>query len=212
MPSNPGTTRLHLNVRDAKLSELTTRLFFIGLTIVWVVLTVWLDLWTESSGLSKVFLILPIVIGVTNATISFDSSDIVLDPGTTASQVTSYVLISSSILAPWLSTIVDRRKSGVIRVIKAFVLMLLLLIVGQFDILALRRNKAAEVYWETGLLTCAIGLLGYSVSQYLFMSYTPLPTWSGGFDKESAVAASRSALTVAAQMSTLPTIERSVTP
>ncbi len=139
--------------------------------IIWLIITMVLELWPNSSKTSRVLLSLPVLLCVSNIITPIPGSDVVLDPQVEQSSLLTFILIGSSIISPWLTVIIDRRRKYHVRIIKAFVVMLILLTLTQYGVFALRYVVDFEIHTNTILNGFALSLLGYAVSEYLHSEY-----------------------------------------
>jgi hypothetical protein len=138
--------------------------------IIWIILTLLLNLWPSSSKTSRVILALPVLLCVSNIITPVPGSDIILDPTVEQSSLLTFILIGAAILGPWLTTI-NRNKKFHVRIIRAFVVMLILLTLTQYGIFALRFVSDFETHFATIINSYALSLLGYSVSEFLHAEY-----------------------------------------
>lgn len=176
--TNFTASRLRLALTDSKLSLSGIQLIY-GLSIgVWLFFTYFLNLWVDTSWTTKAFLALPIAVGVSNILTPVHGSDIELDPQVTQGNLLSYILIAGSILSPWLSRLTKRRRWHHTRVIKVFVVMVLLLTLSQFDFFSLRYVSDIEVHTSTIINTYALSLVGYAISEFFHTEYRIISTWA----------------------------------
>lgn len=171
--------------------------------MIWIIVTLLLELWPRSSLISRLFLAIPVILCVGNIITPIPGSDVVLDPFVEQSSILTYILIGSSIISPWLTSVLDRRKRYHVRIVRAFVSMLLLLTLTQYGFFALRYVSDLETHTTTIINAMALSLLGYCVSEYLHSEYGNTETpW--GVDKHALQkTAERTVLTAGAQINTL---------
>lgn len=174
MPPTATTSgsRLRLQLSESKLSNLGIQLIYGAGIIVWLIVTMVLELWPQSSKTSRVLLIIPIALCIGNIITPIPGSDVVLDPYVELGSLLTFILVASSILSPWLTVIIDRRRKYHVRIIKAFVVMLILLTFTQYGFFALRYVSDLETHVDTIINAMALALLGYAVSEYLHSEYT----------------------------------------
>lgn len=202
-PSGTGASRLRLALTESKFSNFGIQLIYgIGI-VIWIILTLLLELWPRASVISRLFLAIPILLCVGNMITPIPGSDVILDPFVEQSSILTYILIGSSIISPWLTTVLDRRKRYHVRIVRAFVSMLLLLTLTQYGFFALRYVSDLETHTTTIINAMALSLLGYSVSEYLHSEY-------GNPDPINAIdaaalhrASERTVLTAGAQINSL---------
>lgn len=140
--------------------------------IIWLIITMVLELWPNSSKTSRIILAIPVLLCVSNIITPIPGSDIILDPTVEQSSLLSFVLIGGSIISPWLTVIMDKKRKYHIRIVKAFVVMLILLTLTQYGIFALRFVSDFETHFDTLINAMALSLLGYAVSEYMHSQYT----------------------------------------
>lgn len=198
-----GASRLRLQLSESKISNVGVQLIYgIGI-LIWIVLTSILDLWPNSSKTSRVILAIPVLLCVSNIITPIPGSDVILDPTVEQSSLLTFVLIGSSIISPWLTTVMDRRRRYRVRIIKAFVVMLILLTLTQYGIFALRFVSDLETHVDTLINAYALSLLGYAVSEFLHSEYAPSEP-PGAFDKDAMLRTSqRTVLATGAQINVL---------
>lgn len=196
-----GASRLRLSLSDSKISNAGITLIYAGGLVVWMILTLFMGLWPQTSKTTKLFLILPIIVCLTNMITPIPGSDIILDPQVEQSNLLSYILIGGSILSPWLSSVIDRRRKNHVRIIKTFIIMLLCLTLTQYNLFSLRYVSDLETHWVTILNTYALSLLGFAISEFMHIEYSPFDgTW--GADKSTVQRnANRMTLLTGAQLS-----------
>lgn len=205
MPPAPGASRLRLQLSESKISNIGIQIIYALGIVIWIIMTLVLELWPNSSKTSRVFLSLPVLLCIANIITPIPGSDIILDPQVEQSSLLSFVLIGSSIISPWLTTVIDRRRKYHVRIIKAFVVMLLILTLTQYGVFALRFVSDLESHTSTIINAMALSLLGYAVSEYLHSEYsTNVTPW--GVDKQALARTSeRTILATGAQMSLINT-------
>lgn len=197
------TSRLRLYLSDSKIPLLGVQMIYAVALVIWIIITIVLNLWTATSKTTKVFLSLPIIVFLSNIMTPVESSTILLDPQVSQSSLLTYILIASSVLSPWLTVVIDRTRKGHVRVLKAFVVMLLALTLTQYDLFSLRYVSDLETHWMTSLNTYALALLGFCVSEFLHAEYTP-SDFDWGIDKVALErTAERTILTAGAQLNVL---------
>ena len=185
------------------MTNLGIQLIYAAGMVIWLIITMVLELWPSSSKTSRVVLAIPVLLCVSNIITPIPGSDIILDPTVEQSSLLTFILIGSSIISPWLTVIIDRRRRYHVRIIKAFVVMLILLTLTQYGIFALRFVSDFETHFDTIINAMALSLLGYAVSEYLHSEYghNELP---GGVDRESLIrVAERNTLATGAQVGIL---------
>lgn len=202
-PTTTGASRLRLQLSESKISNVGVQVIYgIGIAL-WLILTIMLDLWPNSSKTSRVLLAIPIILCISNIITPIPGSDVILDPTVEQSSLLTFVLIGSSIISPWLTTIIDRRRKYHVRIIKAFVVMLILLTLTQYGIFALRYVSDLETHVDTIINAYALSLLGYAVSEFLHSEYTQSDQL-GGIEREALRRTSeRTILATGAQVSVL---------
>lgn len=166
------------------MSNIGVQLVYGAGIIIWLIITIVLELWPNSSKTSRVLLAIPILLCASNIITPIPGSDIILDPTVEQSSLLTFILIGGSILSPWLSVVVTRKSRDHVRIIKTFVVMLILLTFTQYGIFALRFVSDLETHVDTILNAYALSLLGYAVSEYLHSEFgeNDLP-W--GVDKKA---------------------------
>lgn len=201
-----GTSRLRLQLSEGKISDVGVQLIYAAGAIIWLIITMVLELWPNSSKTSRVLLAIPVLLCISNIITPIPGSDIILDPVIEQSSLLTFILIGSSIISPWLSAVIDRRRKYHVRIIKAFVVMLILLTLTQYGIFALRYVSDFETHADTIINAMALALLGYCVSEYMHAEYGQPITARGGYlvDREELQnTASRNILATGAQIKVL---------
>ncbi len=196
-------SRLRLQLSESKISNLGVQLIYGAAMIIWLIITMVLELWPNSSKTSRILLAIPVLLCVSNIITPIPGSDVILDPTVEQSSLLTFILIGSSIISPWLTVIIDRRRRYHVRIIKAFVVMLILLTLTQYGIFALRFVSDLETHVDTCINSFALALLGYAVSEYLHSEYgqDSLP---GGVDRAALErTAERNILATGAQIGIL---------
>jgi|SRR6185437_1045179 len=176
--ANFSGSRLRLALTDSKLSDQGIQLTYVIGIIVWLIMAYFLNIWSDTSLTTKCFLALPIAVCVSNIITPVHGSDIVLDPQVTQGNLLSYILIGASILAPWLSKVNIRRRWHHTRVIKVFVVMVLLLTLSQFDFFALRVVSDIEIHTNTIINTYALAFIGFCISEFFHIEYRLIDKWA----------------------------------
>ncbi len=176
--TNFAASRLRLALSDSKISFAGIQTIYGLSVLVWLFFTYYLNLWVDTSWTTKGFLALPIAVGVSNIITPVHGSDIELDPQVTQGNLLSYILISGSILSPWLTQLAKRREWHHTRVIKVFVITVLLLTLSQFDFFSLRYISDIEVHTTTIINTYALSLVGYAISEFFHTEYRIISSWA----------------------------------
>ncbi len=154
------------------MTNLGVQLIYAAGMVIWFIITMVLELWPNSSKTSRILLGIPVLLCVGNIITPIPGSDIILDPTVEQSSLLTFILIGSSIISPWLTVIIDRRKRYHVRIIKAFIVMLILLTLTQYGIFALRFVSDFETHFDTIINAMALSLLGYAVSEFMHSEYT----------------------------------------
>lgn len=206
--SGNGTTttgsRLRLQLSESKISNLGVQLIYGFGLIIWIILTIVLELWPQSSRTSRLLLALPVLLCITNIITPIPGSDIILDPTVEQTSLLTFILISTSIISPWLTSLIDRRRKYHVRIIKTFVVMLILLTLTQYGVFTLRFVSDFETHFDTLINSYALSLLGYCVSEFLHIEYTNEEVDRVASSKESLEkAAARTILATGAQVQIL---------
>lgn len=170
--STTSGSRLRLQLTESQLSTVGIQLIYAAGMVVWLIITMVLELWPQASKTSRVILIIPIALCIANIVTPIEGSQIVIDPLLEQNSLLTFILIASSILSPWLTVIIDRRRKYHVRIIKAFVVMLILLTFTQYGFFALRYVSDLETHIDTIINAMSLALLGYAVSEYLHSEYT----------------------------------------
>lgn len=171
-------SRLRLVMSDSKLTSTGIQVMYGAAIVIWLLMTYFLNLWVDTSKTTKLFLALPVAVFVSNIITPVQGSDIVLDPQVTQGNLLSYILIGGSILSPWLSTILKKRRWHHTRVIKVFVIMTLFLTLTQFDFFTLRYIADIEVHSATIINTFALSFIGYTISEFFHVEYRMIDNWA----------------------------------
>lgn len=202
-PVASSTSRLRLQLSESKMTNLGIQLIYAAGMIIWLIITMVLELWPNSSKTSRVLLAIPVLLCVSNIITPIPGSDIILDPTVEQSSLLTFILIGGSIISPWLTVIIDRRRKYHIRIVKAFVVMLILLTLTQYGIFALRFVSDFETHFDTIINAMALSLLGYAVSEYLHAEYTSKDVIFGVDKAALERTAERNVLTTGAQIGIL---------
>lgn len=202
-PTTTGSSRLRLQLSESKITNVGIQLIYGVGMVIWLIITMILELWPNSSKTSRIILAIPVLLCVSNIITPVPGSDIILDPTVEQSSLLTFILIGSSVISPWLTVVIDRRRRYHVRIIKAFVVMLILLTLTQYGIFALRFVSDFETHFDTIINAMALSLLGYSVSEFLHSEYSHNEA-PYGLDKEALMkTAERTVLATGAQIGIL---------
>jgi hypothetical protein len=202
-PSTVGASRLRLQLSESKITNIGVQLIYGVGMFVWLIITMVLELWPKSSKTSRLILVIPVILCIGNIITPIPGSDVILDPSVEQSSLLTFILIGSSIISPWLSSLADRKKPYHLRIIKAFVVMLILLTLTQYGFFALRFVSDFETHFDTLINAMALALLGYAVSEFLHSEYGNKSSMSGVTREELMKTAQRTVLATGAQINVL---------
>lgn len=201
--STTTSSRLRLQLSESKISDVGVQVIYGFGLIIWIIITLLLELWPNSSRTSRVLLALPILVCITNIITPIPGSDIILDPTVEQTSLLTFILISTSIISPWLTSVIDRRRKYHVRIIKTFVVMLILLTLTQYGVFSLRFVSDFETHFDTIINAYALSLLGFCVSEFLHIEYTSEEAQSVITRETMEKTAQRTILTSGAQVNVL---------